>query len=213
MTVAVEKPTATVDLGGCERQHCRDMAAPLKLQLDPDYSRGAAVLSLSDTFEEYRVAHRTARKRAARCGRFGYRFASIDRRDYVEDIYAVNTSLDERQGRPMGESYRQRPSYGALPFHCPRHHVYAYGLLDGKTLVAYLWLYRAGELALVSTILGHAGYLKDDVMYGLFLGMLELQYPLGGMVFYNRFDSGTEGLRFFKRRLGLREGDVTWALS
>ena len=86
-------------------------------------------------------------------------------------------------------------------------------MLDGKTLVAYLWLYRAGELALVSTILGHAEHLEDGVMYRLFLGMLERQYPLGGTVVYNRFDSGTEGLRFFKTRLGFAEGDVTWALS
>ena len=50
-------------------------------------------------------------------------------------------------------------------------------------------------------------------MYLLFLGMLERQYRFGGTVFYNRWDSGKDGLRFFKTRLGLVEGDVEWALT
>ena len=35
----------------------------------------------------------------------------------------------------------------------------------------------------------------------------------GATVFYNLWNSGTKGLRFFKARLGLVEGDVEWALT
>ena len=190
------------------------MAGELKLQLDPDYQRRAALLEMLDSFEVYRSQRRTARRRAARAGRLDYRFGAIERSAYEGDIHRVNLSAPRRQGRPMSAGYRQRPSYGRIDFVCPRHHVYTYGVLDTRsTLVAYLWLYRCGELALVSSILGHAEHLENDVMYLLFLGMLERQFRFGGTVFYNRWDSGTEGLRFFKQRLGLKEGNVEWALS
>ena len=215
VTVAAPPQAVTVDLlAGCARKHCLQMAGQLKLQLDPDYSKGAALLEIVDSFHVYRSQRRTARRRAARAVRLDYRFGAIERPAYAGDIHAINLSAPRRQGRPMSAAYRQRPSYGHVEFVCPRHHVYTYGVLDTRsTLVAYLWLYRSGELALVSSILGHAEHLENDVMYLLFLGMLERQYRFGGTVFYNRWDSGTEGLRFFKERLGLVEGDVEWALT
>ena len=49
MTVAVEKPAVTVDLlAGCARAHCLEMAGQLKLQLDPAYSRHAALLEIAE---------------------------------------------------------------------------------------------------------------------------------------------------------------------
>ena len=214
MSVAVEQATRIDLLTGCARAHCLQMAGELKLQLDPDYQRRAALLEMLDSFDVYRSQRRTARRRAARAARLDYRFGAIERSAYEGDIHRVNLSAPRRQGRPMSSGYRQRPSYGRIDFVCPRHHVYTYGVLDTRSmLVAYLWLYRCGDLAMVSSILGHAEHLENDVMYLLFLGMLERQYRFGGTIFYNRWDSGTEGLRFFKQRLGLKEGNVEWALS
>ena len=216
MTVATRRRVATVDLSaGCARTHCLRMALGLKMQLDPDYSTRAALLSLDDSsFAEYLPHHRTARKRAARAERAGYSFQVIDRQAYEGDIYAINTSAPRRQGRPMSGAYRERPRYSRSPLVCPRHHVYTYGVLaEQGPLVAYLWLYRCGDLALVSSILGHAEHLEAGVMYLLFLKMLERQYRHGGTVFYNLWNSGSEGLRFFKTRLGLEEGNVEWALT
>ena len=214
MTVTASPQAVTVDLlAGCARAHCLGMAIGLKQQLDPDYSKGAALLEMVDSFAVYRSRRRTARRRAARAVRLDYRFGAIERSAYEGDIYAINTSASRRQGRPMTAGYRERPSYGRLEYVCPRHHVYTYGVLDTRSaLVAYLWLYRCGDLAMVSSILGHAEHLENDVMYLLFLGMLERQFRFGGTVFYNLWNSGTEGLRYFKERLGLVEGDVEWAL-
>ena len=215
MTVTAPPQAVTVDLlSGCARKHCLQMAGQLKLQLDPDYASGASLLEMRDSFADYRSRRKTARRRAARAVRLDYRFQAIERPAYVGDIHRVNLSAPRRQGRPMSAAYRQRPNYGHVEFVCPHHHVYTYGVLDTRsTLVAYLWLYRCGDLALVSSILGHAEHLENDVMYLLFLGMLERQFRFGGTVFYNRWDSGTEGLRYFKERLGLVEGDVGWKLS
>ena len=44
---------------------------------------------------------------------------------------------------------------------------------DGRDLVAYLVMIRAGELALVSQILGHFDHLENEIMYLLFQHALE----------------------------------------
>lgn len=189
---------------------CPDFAEPLYWQLKA--YNPCSVLPMPDSLEEWRGAHRTARKRADRAARLGYRFAEIAREQYVDDIYAINTSLPERQGRPMSEGYWQRPSEDPLPdYPCGRHAILTYGVIhDRGTLAAYLSLYRCGELALVSGILGHGDHLRNDVMYMLFAGAVAAQGPLGGAFVYNRADSGTDGLRYFKSKLGFSAMEVAW---
>lgn len=204
----------TIDLGcGHTDPACLSMAGRLKAQLDPKYSRAASLYRLTGNFDDWLDDHRTARKRSGRAYRLGYRFSLINRASYEDDIHAINTSMPERQGRPMGQGYQHRPTFTPLPMECPRHHVYTYGVRYGDTLAAYLWLYRSGDLAMVSSILGHADHLENNVMYLLWFGMVWNQQHLGGTVFYNLHNSGTDGLRFYKERVGLKPGNVKWALS
>jgi hypothetical protein len=69
-----------------------------------------------------------------------------------------------------------------------------------------------GQLALVSQILGHADHLDSEVMWLLWQGMLESESLVDrdGVVVYNRHDSGTDGLRWFKEHVGLEETRVEW---
>lgn len=188
------------------------MAGELWAQLDGSYNRGAAVGPLTDP-EIWLEAHRTARRRAKRAWRLGYRFVNVRRPERADEIHAINTSTDRRQGRPMSAGYLEPSTYSDPPMDCPIHHVYPYGVLapDGA-LAAYLWLYRSADLAMVSSILGHADRLDDGIMYLLWYGMLSRQYVRPGTVFYNLWDSGTDGLRFFKERVGLSRMDVEWTL-
>lgn len=196
---------------GCDGARCREFSGPLLRQLSRGYEV-CSVLPLPESLEEWRSEHRTARKRADRAERLGYHFTAIQRHRFADDIYAINTSMPERQGRPMSAGYTVRPSASPDPVYtCPRHAVRPYGVLSGQRLVAYLWLYRAGELALVSSILGHGEHLRHDVMYLLVQDVIEREIPYGGMLVYNRADSGTEGLRFFKSRLGFEATEVEWA--
>lgn len=192
---------------------CKDFATPLLLQLLNGYET-CSVLSVPPSVEAWRDDHRTARKRSDRATRLGYQFREIPREDYGPDIHQVNISKDERQGRPMPNGYREEQNFLPLPeYHCERHAIRTYGVTDSRgTLVAYLWLYRAGDLALVSSILGHGEHLPNDVMYLLFEGVTEAQSGLGGYFVYNRHDSGTEGLRYFKSKLGFEPMEVAWAL-
>lgn len=196
----------------CDHAACAEFAFPLHRQLaNGGYDR-CSVMPIPTTVDEWRAANRTARKRANRAERLGYHARTIRREDHADAIYAINTSAPERQGRPMSDGYLQRPSDAPLPeYPCGRHGVHTYGVLDATgELRAYLWVYRAGELALVSSILGHADHLANDVMYLLFqhAGAAEAGEP--GFFVYNRHDSGTDGLRYFKNKLGFGEAHVEW---
>jgi hypothetical protein len=48
-------------------------------------------------------------------------------------------------------------------------------------------------------------------MYLLWDGMIAFEsIDPDGFIVYNRHDSGTEGLRFYKQRVGLEETEVAW---
>jgi len=191
---------------------CRTFAANLHEKIKaPKYQEGVSVMAVPASLDEWRLAHRTARKRADRCARLGYTFDHVDLSVHADDIHAINTSLPSRQGRPMSDGYLHRIERSKLPdYPCGRHNIRTYGVLHASVLRAYLTLYRCGELALVSMILGHGDHLRDDIMYLLFAGVVADQAGKGGIFYYNRHDSGTDGLRFFKERLGFAEGSVEW---
>lgn len=200
----------------CAHPSCGQFAYPLFTQLrDGNYDRMA--VAPIETLQEWMAAHKTARKRAARATIRGYKFVHVEPHRRVEEIYSINTSMPERQGRPMTPGYQMRPSYTPdQKFPCRRHAVRRYGVEDWTgDLVAYLWLYRAGELALVSQILGHREHLENEVMYLLWAGMVDCESKLEpeGFIVYNRWDSGQDGLRFFKERVGLTETPVLWEPS
>jgi hypothetical protein len=214
----MEATRVMIDAGlPCDHAFCADHTGPLFTLLDvPKYSQGGSVLAVPQTASEWRSGHRTARKRAWRAERLGYRFAEVDTSLYPDDIYAINTSKEERQGRPMSPSYTVKRTVGALKpkqTRCPRHRTHTYGVLNGETLVAYLTLHRAGDLAMVSQILGHGDHLRNDIMYLLAAGMVEEQAGSGGWFYYNRHDSGTAGLVYYKERIGFRAADIAWSLT
>jgi hypothetical protein len=196
----------------CLNDDCTRLADRFVTQLgNPTYSRGVSLMPVPDTLEEWRATHRTARKRADRSSRLGYTFQEIDRSLFNDDIHEINTSLPERQGRPMSAGYLKRHNHGPLPaYPCDRHRVNTYGVLHGVTLRAYLSMYRCGELVLISMILGHGRYLDEDIMYLLALGTIEAQAGQGGVFYYNRHDSGTRGLRYYKEKIGFTAEDVQW---
>jgi hypothetical protein len=211
----VEMVAQPVELvGDCVSGGCLEFALNLhKAVINRKYQVGASIMDTPETLLDWRAMHRTARKRADRCERLGYRFSEVDYSQYADDMFEINTSLPARQGRPMSDGYLKKVERGKLPeYPCAVHRTTTYGVTEAGRLVAYMTLHRAGELALVSMILGHGSHLRCDIMFLLFQGMVEDQAGLGGILYYNRHDSGQEGLRFFKERLGFREGNVEWIL-
>lgn len=212
MAIAVD--TLKISLEGECRYECNRFSLEQYMQLASGRYDVCSVQRIV-TLSAWLLRQRTARKRAGRATRLGYEFIDVVRHEFADDIYAINTSATERQGRPMSAGYGAMPPRLPDPdYPCPRHGVHPYGVVDAHgALVAYLWCYRSGELALVSQILGHAEHLKNDVMYLLFQGAMEREHAVGyGWFVYNRWDSGTDGLRYFKEKLGFRAQEVEWRL-
>lgn len=213
--LALEVVPRPVELvGDCTSTGCLEFAANLRSKIaDRRYQIGVSVMDCPGSLLDWRAEHRTARKRADRSHRLGYRFEHVDFAQFDDDIFEINQSLEQRQGRPMSDGYTHWIRHSSLPdYPCAAHRTITYGILDGRKLRAYLTLHRSGELGLVSMILGHGDHLRSDIMYLLFHGLVHDQAGSGGIFFYNRHDSGQDGLRFFKERLGFREGSVEWIL-
>ena len=209
---AIATEDVTISLETVCSPECATFAYPLYRQLSEGRYDLCSVLELPDNIRSWRDSHRTARKRADRARHRGYRFVNVVRHERVDEIHAINTSTSNRQGRPMSAGYKEKPSSTPDPIgDCPAHGVHPYGVVNHQgTLVAYLWIYRAGALALVSQILGHADHLDREIMYLLWEGMIGSEIREPGFVVYNRHDSGTDGLRFYKERVGLTPTPVRW---
>lgn len=196
----------------CEQPQCSHDAFPLLHQMSSGKYGECAVLPIPRSISDWRVDHRTARKRADRAHARGYVvIESVEAR--ADEVHAINTSATRRQGRPMSAGYRLRPPDTQLPeYQCPRHRTKRVFVEDVNGLaVAYAVIIRAGQLALVSQILGHHDHLRNEIMYLLFEGALNGETDQRGFMVYNRWDSGTDGLRFFKERLGFEPREIEWA--
>lgn len=190
---------------------CYSFAEPLLSQLVLGRYDECSVLDLSPGVGYWLSTRRTARRRASRAEANGYDARPFRREEHVDDMFEINTSLRERQGRPMTAGYRSRPSDTPdVVWTCPRHAVRPFGVFAKGTLVAYAVVYRAGDLALVSQILGHGDHLAAGVMYLLAREVIAAESDEGGFLVYNRADSGTDGLRFYKDRVGFERTDVEW---
>ena len=179
-------------------------------------SLGVALIDLLhfNNFEEYiksingkNSAAYYSRKAAKR----NYTFVKINRNDYIDDIYEINTSTEERQGRKMSNSYVTKvDKYVDEP-------AYNYfGVLDenGK-LVSYCNIGFYGEFVLIAVLLGHKKHLNNGVMYFMITNLIQLiyaDYIEKGYkyVMYDTFFGASEGLQQFKRKLGFSPYKVNW---
>lgn len=196
---------------------CGQMADRTHHQLHrPVYERGAAVMEIPADVAGHLALHNTFRKRASRARRLGYEVIEVEPRDHPDEILEINRSLPERQGRVMDKAYWEyEPQLGTLPpVICSRHNSRFYGVFHpGGQMVAYGAIERRGEAVIVSQWLGHGNHLDDGIMYLLMSRVLfDAARDGAKFLFYNRWDSGTDGLRFFKARIGLEEKNVRWML-
>ena len=219
-------PKLTIDFqrGDSDDPHCTALPDKLYAQfMTPHpkikgrgrYEVGCSILVLPKTYDEYwgHVGYYTRRK-VRKAEKEGYVFERIDRNKYLDDIFAINTSADERQGRPMTEAYRRKVEpYPPLPeYSCPQHQYRTYGVLREGHLYAYIWVYQVGELWWLSTLLGHAEHLSNGIMFLLMTGAIQdlMEASRVKYAMYTEHLSGSDGLRFFKEQLGFQPYTVRW---
>ena len=166
---------------------------------------GAALLDLGEftSHDEYLAlikGKNAGAYHAKRARSRGYQLRQIDRNDHVDAIYAINTSLDERQGRPMDAKYRERQAhFETLP------HFRYYGVFNAEgLLVAYANLGHYGNFAAFSQLIGIRN--NDGIMHMMvvdiaseLIGERQVRYLM-----YDTFFGAHPGMQTFKKILGFR---------
>jgi hypothetical protein len=139
----------------------------------------------------------------------GYVCTEIDRNEHIDAIHAINTSLDERQGRPMDQKYREKTAR----FERQDHFRY-YGVFhpDGK-LMAYANIGRYGNFSAFSQLIGMRN--NDGVMHLLMVDIISrlLEQKQVRYVMYDTFFGAQPGLQQFKRILGFQPYRVKYSLQ
>ena len=187
-----------------------------RLKLFRNKTVGVALIDLNlyKNFEDYYKSvngKNSAAYYARKATKRAYRFMEIDRNEYIEDIYNINTSTPIRQGQEMSQSYLKRvEKYKDEP-----NYRY-FGVVNTKgELVSYCNIGFYGEFALVVSLLGHKEYLNDGVMYLMMIEFNKIifnEYHKKGYnyIMYDTFLGATEGLKKFKQKLGYKPYKVKW---
>lgn len=130
----------------------------------------------------------------------GYRLRPIDRNEHIDEIHAIHISCEERQGRPMDNTYLvKKTRYDNLP------HGASYGVFDPDgRLAAYCSTLRYGNFVSTDQLMGYKN--NDGIMHLLLLTIIcrlieesDVDYFM-----YDTFLGAQPGLREFKRRIGFR---------
>ncbi|HMK36842.1 MAG TPA: hypothetical protein VK463_17340 [Desulfomonilaceae bacterium] len=176
-------------------------------------SIGVALLRLPETLDDYlkdKPAVKRARNKALK---LGYTFRTIRATEYVDEIFAINTSLPFRQGMPMRRGYVD-PEL-VKRFCNGVGEVFGVFAPDGR-LAAYDHNLVCGDVFTGTKMLAHKDDLRNGAMYFLITetirDRIELRNRLGhpnwGM--YDTVWGCSPGLYFFKKRLGFVPYRVKW---
>lgn len=165
----------------------------------------AAILPLPASFDAYlRAIGDKSRNMVRKPEKGGFRVAQFDKNRHLDDIYAIHTSLDVRQGQPLQDHYRLRPhaSYKGRPaWELVREEWWGAFNPEGR-LVGYVYLPGTNGEYLTSRIMGHGEYLKFGIMNALVAEIVRAHAGERGHILYGMYEHGTDGLRRFKDSMG-----------
>ena len=138
-------------------------------------------------------AHHAKRARAR-----GYVLREIDRNAHVDAIHAINTSLDQRQGRSMDQHYLRKQLHFESAPNCR-----CYGVLNAEgKLMAYATVGHYGNFSALAQLMG---YRNNDGIMHLLVSDIALRLIDEGAVRYLMYDTyfgALPGLQQFKNMLG-----------
>lgn len=189
----------TIDLIGDTSSCGPDCPSFIEMWLEWWDDRSRRALAIADC-EEYVPRLRRKSRAMVRQADRRYEYRSFAYNDQLDGIYSVNTSRDERQGRPMSASYREQPKPLSDTFHlCSVHRDTWYGSFEKDgTLAGYCRLEKLNEIGILNTILGRAG--ATGAINGLVAYLAE--HSEVRWINYLHMESSTDTLTAFKRRIG-----------
>jgi len=140
-----------------------------------------------------------------------FTFSEIDMNDFIDDIYTINTSSQNRQNRKMDSKYLKKKSHykNSKLFKC-------YGIIKDKQLVAYAEIGFHGEFISFNKLLGHKNFQNFGIMYHLIINVIE-ETIKGNLaikwVYYDMYFGASKGLKEFKKKFLFQTYNVTWKIQ
>ena len=164
--------------------------------------------------------------------REGYRVRPFYVQSHVQDIHAIRTSMPMRSAGPVLDYWLLKPEHIAEPFTqrhefgwptCPMHWIVWWGVflpepghMQGEMevnerLVAFVKMWRLGDIVHYTEIMGHRDHLEKGVM--LLLHRAIVRWLIAGdvaagrgarLLLYGALEHGRAGLLTWKKRAGFR---------
>lgn len=192
----------------CTKQHPR-------YKVFQNKSLGAALVDLKryGNRDEYmgnikggrNSAEHYAKKATAR----GYVLVEIDRNDFVDDIHAINTSLDSRQGRPMDDNYLKKTT----EYPSEKNYTYFGVLNSAGKLMAYSNLGSYGNFVAFDQLLGVRN--NDGMMHLMLAEIISrmIESKRYSYLMYDTYFGASPGLQLFKKMLGFEPYRVKYSIQ
>ena len=185
-----------------------------KYKIFQNKSLGAALIDLKryagrDDYMASIQGRNSAEHHARKARSRGYVLAEIDKNDFVDDLYEINTSLDARQGRPMDEAYRKK----VARFQPEKNYKY-FGVLNASgKLTAYSDLGFYGNFVSFHRLLGLRN--NDGAMHLMVTEIVcrMIESRAYGYLMYDTYFGASPGLKSFKRMLGFEPYRAKYSLQ
>lgn len=179
----------------------------LKVENDSLYFHPVAIIEVPKSIDEYlKQIGAKSRNMNKKAEKFGVKCQEFNWNEYLDDVYEINNSSTQRQGREMDSSYREYPNQVEYPKNSCFKIVHIGAFLDDK-LIGYVELYIYNNFAMTNRILGHKEYLKYAVMNIMIKECVE--YAIQNNIEYINYltmqNRKNNSLSAFKNRVGFRE--------
>ncbi len=189
-----------------------DVEKYLKLSKDNDDFE-LAVINLKEykTFDDFLIAigrkRRGEYRRAKREGFYTKILLAEERNDRREELFAINTSTEERQGK-MSDEYLSYPKE-VKEYTCQHHFQKTYAVFTpDNTWIGYVYPRFCGEVVRVYRILGHAKHMgKINFMILLLFDVVKdliENHPDTKYFMYHLMNVGSQGLIDWKKNAGFK---------
>jgi hypothetical protein len=196
------------------RMHAHFTKPHPRYKIFQNKSLGAALVDLKrfadpDEYMANMKGRNSAGSYARKARSRGYSVVEIDRNVFVEDIHEINTSLDQRQGRPMADAYRQKQTHFS-----PEKNYKYFGVLNsaGK-LTTYSDIGFFGNFVAFDRLLGLRN--NDGAMHLMVTEIIcrMIESHVYSYLMYDTFFGASPGLRTFKTMLGFEPYRAKYSLQ
>lgn len=190
---------------------CREYLYWSEYMKDPKESAVFERTKWGDAINHFSATKRSTLRQSIKRGYMSREITWAMRDAYLQDIFNINTSKQIRQGKPLSDHYQEQPKPITGRKTCDHHYGTFIGCFgsDGH-LRAYITTNFCGDLAAASQIMGHGDHLHDGIMVNIWHEFVRLSIERGiKVIVYSRWDDGFDGLKSWKRSVGMRSETLT----